>query len=128
MRYIITTLLLSMLSLNILSAKNSSITEIVKVNYPNTNWELIKTESNIKVYVSNYVWDDGALKLKLKFENTSSNDINIVFEVVSKQSSDVVGTYKILVKANSSSEFMNEKEPIEIAVGQTEKDFDINFK
>lgn len=105
---------------------NNSLTSVVEYN--SSGWQLLKTENGINVYVSNYEWVDGALKLKVKFENTTSNDANISFEISSNSPDSSLRDYTLTVKANSSVEFLDEKSPISINVGQTEKDFIINFK
>lgn len=128
MKKLFTTLLLSVFAVFQLSAEDNSRLENLTVFNPNSNWELIKEENGIKVYVSNYEWVDGALKLRLKFENTISNDVTIKFEVQNSNTDMTVRNYELKVKANSSAEFKDEKSPIEIGVGQTEKDFTINFK
>lgn len=98
------------------------------ITLSSSGWDLLKTENGINVYVSNYEWVDGALKLKVKFENTTSNDANFSFEIISNTSDNSKREYTLTVKANSSVEFLDEKSPISINVGQTEKDFIINFK
>jgi hypothetical protein len=98
------------------------------INIIDAQWELLKSENGINVYVSTYEWIDGALKLKVKFENTTPNDVNLSFEVVNNTPDNSKRDYTLTVKANSSVEFLDEKSPITINVGQTEKDFIINFK
>ena len=105
---------------------NSPLSNAIEFN--SNVWELLKSKNGINVYVSNYEWVDGALKLKVKFENTTSNDANFSFEIISNTSDNSKREYTLTVKANSSVEFLDEKSPISINVGQTEKDFIINFK
>ena len=116
-------------SLNNVNSKevvNNPLFSVVKFN--SNGWQLLKTENGINVYVSNYEWVDGALKLKVKFENTTGSDVNLSFEISSNSPDFSVRDYTLTVKANSSVEFLDENSPISINVGQTEKDFLINFK
>lgn len=110
-----------------IKANNTSITK-TSIYQASNNWTLVKEENGIKVYVSSYEWADGALKLKVKFENTNANDKNISFDISSNTSPNDVRTYQVLVKGNSFTEFLDEESPIEIGVGQSEKDFTINIK
>ena len=116
-------------SLNNVNSKelvSNPLSNVVTLN--SNGWHLLKTENGINVYVSNYEWVDGALKLKVKFENTTANDVSLSFEVTSNSPDSDLRDYSLTVKANSSVEFSDEKSPIDIGVGQTEKDFIINFK
>jgi uncharacterized protein YsxB (DUF464 family) len=98
------------------------------INIVDAQWELLKSENGINVYVSNYEEADGALKLKIKFENTNSTEINLKCEITAKSLEDFHQEFNIYIKANSSLEFIDATAPISINVGQTEKDFLINFK
>ncbi|MCB0402093.1 MAG: hypothetical protein KDD41_08420 [Flavobacteriales bacterium] len=98
---------------------------VVQMN--SANWELVKSENGINLYVSSYEWLDGAMKLKLKFENTTAASVGISWTITAADQPDLNRNYSISIDANSSKEFQDEENPISIEVGQTEKDFTITF-
>lgn len=110
------------------SNNNFSKTNFIKTAVIDNSWTLVKSENGINVSVSEYEGVDGALKLRLKFENTSSTSISLKWELTTTNSGDFNQTYNIDIKANSSIEFLDNNNPISINVGQTKEDFTINFK
>lgn len=94
----------------------------------NDNWELVKTENGINVFVSNYSGADGVLKLKVKFENTNSKEVDLKCEITNKSSETFHQEFNISLKANSSVEYVDATAPILINESQTKQDFIINFK
>ena len=91
------------------------------------SWELVKEENGIKVYFSQYESTLGTLSLKIKFENTTNQPVNLSWSLTNDAKTTTRKNSSSSVEANKSIEFMDEETPISINIGETINDFHINF-
>ncbi len=121
-------LLFHFTGMSIASNNNFSNTILINtsISIVDNSWTLVKTENGIKVYFSQYNSIDGALSLKIKFENETNEDVDFSWTLTNKTKSTTLKNIS-KVEANKSLEIKFEEAPITIYAGETMNDFHINI-
>jgi hypothetical protein len=91
------------------------------------NWELVKEENGIRVFVTQYKSIDQTMAYKVKFENTTNKNVSLTWSLVSKDSKNLVLQKNTIVKANHYTIFHNEENPISVRFGEKGSDLNINL-
>lgn len=106
MKKLFTTLLLSVFAVFQLSAEDNSRLENLTVFNPSSNWELIKEENGIKVYVKEQLLSEGRF-IAVKFENATYKPISFSWKLTKE--GKVVPNYAgdISLKISESKEFID---------------------
>ena len=89
------------------------------------DWVEVHNANGIKVYFADYENYDGALCLKIKFENTTNQSVSLSWTLTHNDSQTAVRTNTAEVGANASVEFIDSQTPIAIGVGETSSSFSI---
>ncbi|HEY9083158.1 MAG TPA: hypothetical protein VIN73_07475 [Vicingaceae bacterium] len=88
-------------------------------------WILVKEDAGIKVYFMK-VEEEGMCQIKIKFENTSAQELNITWSV-SKDETIIVNNQQITVSANGSEVFIDYASPILFSPKDDFNDFIISI-
>ena len=107
-------------------ATNNFETEMTINN--SDNWELVKEENGVKVYIKEYTHSDGTLALKIKFENSTNKEVKLNWSLVNKTSKKSLSENYTVIKANDVLVFMDEADPIPVNYGETINDLSISLK
>jgi hypothetical protein len=111
-------------SVNAISLKS---TASVVVSANTDNWALIKTENGIRAYITQYQSVDETIAYKIKFENTKSEDINLTWSLINKDSVIIYSEKDTQVKALKSIVIVDENNPISAQFGEEISDIQIKF-
>lgn len=107
-------------------ATNTFETKITANN--SDNWELVEEVNGIKAYIKEYVNIDGTLALKIKFENTTNQEVELNWLLINKMSKKSLAKNNSMIGANETLVFMNEENPIPVNYGETINHLSIIFK
>mgnify|MGYP006921601312 CR=1 FL=1 len=92
------------------------------------NWNLVKEDGGLRAYVSQYVDIDGTLSLKIKFENSTNQDVKLNWVLINKNSKKSLSESFITIKAKSFFVFLSKENPIPVNYGETVNDLSMIFK
>lgn len=89
------------------------------------DWTEVHNANGIKVSFADYENFDGALCLKIKFENTTNQSVSASWSLMHKDSQTPVRTNTTEVGANASVVFIDTTSGIAIGVGETSSSYSI---
>ena len=92
-----------------------------------SNWELVKEEQGIQVYIAQYETIDQTMAYKIKFENTTNKEANLTWSLVNKDSQTIFSEKNTIVKANDFAIIVDQKNPISVRFSEKSSDFQIKL-
>ena len=114
-------------SIGSVNAINLNPTTSVVVSDNTDNWELIKTENGIRAYIAQYQSADQTIAYKIKFENTKSEDVNLTWSLINKDSKTIYSEEYTQVKARKSIVIVGQDNPIPVQFGEEASDIQIKI-
>lgn len=107
-------------------ATNNIKTEIISES--SDEWIEIKYENGVKIYIKEYTHIDGTLALKIKFENSTNQEVKLNWLLINKNSKKSLSENYTIIKAKEVLVFMNEENPIPVNYGETIDNLSIILK
>ena len=107
-------------------ATNNIKTEIISEN--SDEWVEIKNENGVKVYIKEYTHTDGTLALKVKFENSTNQEVKLTWSLINKNSKKSLVENHSVIEPEGFLVFINEENPIPVNYGETVNDLSIILK
>lgn len=99
-----------------------------EVNVNNSdNWELVKEENGIKAYIKEYESFLGSLAVKIKFENSTNQEVKLSWSLINQGSKRVLSENNTQLKANGTIVIIDENKPFSVNIGEKTGDFTINL-